>query len=248
MNVKIAQIGTLVLLIVSIVLIWQITNIYPEIDILRGKIETQEIVGKDSADVLKKLNDFIDFTAKNKEAIDKFDLILPADENKANLLSNLDSLSRANGLSALKISFEDPAKSVPGKSETGVESQDYNSQIVKMSLRGNYISFKNFLAAVEKNMRVMDVTVIDFSAGSDSKKIDGQEEIRTYSFNIELKTYYFKPLKEENIARLLNSGKFRNFTSEDLNFTKEKMFQGLFLPSDQDLNTGVGEIGNQNIF
>lgn len=248
MNIKGVQIATIVLLAASVVLVWQITDIYTEKDILRGKIDAQETIVKDSEDALKKLNNFIDFTEENKEAINKFDLILPADEDKASLLANLNGLAIANGLSALKIIFDDKAKPAIAQNDTAVKIQDFDTQIVKMSLRGGYISFKNFLASVEKNLRVADVAVVDFAAESSSKGAEVKEEIKTYSYNIELKTYFFKPLKEENIAKLLNSGKFMNFTAKDLSFTKEKIFKDLFLPSDHNLNTGVDEIGNQNIF
>lgn len=249
LNIKGAQIATVVFLTISVFLIWQIINIYPEIGILRDKIKIQEMVIKDSEDTLKRLKELVSFTAKNKEIIDKFDLILPADEDKANLLSNMDSLAGANGLSVLKIVFEEENNSATeGQGASGAAPKKYNfdSRIIKMSLRGGYLSFKNFLAAIEKNLRVADVVSVDFSVDSSSKETEG--EAKTYSYNVELKTYLFKPLKEENIAKLLSGGKFKNFTVKDLNFTKEKAFDNLFLSSGYNINAGADEIGNQDIF
>ncbi|MBU4141548.1 type 4a pilus biogenesis protein PilO [Patescibacteria group bacterium] len=249
LKTKGVQIATIVFLIISVVLIWQIINAYPEIGILRDKIKTQEMITEDSEDTLKRLKELISFTAKNKEIINKFDLVLPADEDKANLLSNLDSLASASGLSTLKIVFEEssnPAGEKQGAAGALPKNYDFDSRTVKMSLRGSYLSFKNFLAAIEKNQRVMDIVFVDFSSDSSSKEIEGER--KTYSYNIELKTYLHNPLKEQNIAKLLSSAKFKNFTAKNLNFINEKVFGGLFLSPDYNINTGVDEIGNQDIF
>ncbi len=247
LSAKGAQIATVVFLTLLVVLIWQIINAYPEIGILQDKIKTQEVFIKDSEDTLKKLKEFVDFTAKNKEIISKFDLILPAGEDKANLLSNMDSLASANGLSVLKIVFEENDNSASerqGAAGAAPKNYDFDSIIIKMSLRGSYFSFKNFLAAIEKNLRVMDVISVDFSGDSSSK----EEEVKAYSYNVELKTYLYKSLGKENIAKLLSGGKLRNFTVKNLNFTKEKPFNDLFLSSDYNIDTGADEIGNRDIF
>lgn len=249
LNIKGIQITAVVFLIITVVLIWQIFNIYPEVGILQDKIKIQEMVTKDSEDTLKRLTEFINFTEKNKEIINKFDSILPVDEGKANLLSNMDNVASANGLDTLKIVFE--KKSNPESEYLSAESvapknYDFDSRSVKMSLRGSYLSFKNFLTAVEKNLRVVDIVSIDFLA--DSSASEAGEARKAYSYNIELKTYLYKPPEEENIAKLLSRGKFKNFTAKNLDFIKEKVFSDLFLSSDYNINTGVDEIGNQAIF
>lgn len=249
LKIKGMQIATIVFLIISVVLIWQIINAYSEIGILRDKIKTQELTAKDSEDTLKRLKEFIAFTAKNKEIVNKFDLVLPADEDKANLLSNLDSLASANGLSTLKIVFEE-SSNLAGEKQGAAgalpKNYDFDSRTVKMFLRGSYFSFKNFLAAIEKNQRVADIVSVDFSSDSSSKETEGEK--KTYSYNVDLKTYLYKPSKEQNIVELLCSAKFKNFTAKNLNFINEKIFGGLFLSPDYNINTGVDEIGNQDIF
>lgn len=248
-GIKSIQIASVAFLIISAVLIWQIAENYPQIGILQDKIKAQEMVVKDSEDTLKRLKEFIVFTEKNKEIINRFDSILPADEYKPNLLSDLDSLANTNGLSTLKIGFEENIKPANGEKNTAGslhKNNDFDSRSIKMSLRGSYFSFKNFLSAVEKNLRVMDVVSVDFSADSSSKETEGEK--KSYSYNIELKTYLSKPLSGESIDKLLNNENFKNFTVKDLNFTKEKLFNDLFLSPGYNVNTGADEIGNQDIY
>lgn len=249
LNIKGIQIATVIFLIISVVLIWQIFNIYPEIGILRYKIDTQEMDVRDSEDTLRRLKEFIGFFKKNEEIIHKFDLILPASEDKANILSNIDSIASANGLVALRIGFVENSKSVnerKPKAGAVVKTPDFDSISIKMSLRGSYVSFKKFLIAIEKNLRVMDVVSVNFS--DDQTFVKTEESTKVYSYDIELKTYLHKPIKEENVIKLLSGGKFKSFTVRNLDFTKEKTFSGLFLGAGYNINTKANEIGNQNIF
>lgn len=249
MNIKGTQITAIVFFTITVVLIWQIFNVYPEIGILQDKIKAQETVTEDSEDTLKRLTEFIDFIGKNKETIGKFDSILPADEEKANLLSNMDNIASANGLETLRIVFEekiDPGSEYLNAEGIAPKKYDFDSRSVKMSLRGSYLSFKNFLNAIEKNLRIADIVSVDFL--TDSAVSETEEEIKAYSYNVELKTYLYKPPEEENIAKLLSGGKFKSFTAKSLGFIKEKAFSDLLLSSDYNVNTGADEIGNHSIF
>lgn len=242
MNIKVVQIATIALFAITAFLIWQIVDSYPQIAVIQENIKAQESTIKDSEETLKRLKGLVAFTAENKESIKKFDLILPPDEERANLLSSLDSLASANGLSTLKIFFEQESVSAQGAES---KKSDFDTINVRMSMRGSYISFKSFLTAIEKNLRVTDIVSADFSSEATAKE---GEEKKSYLFNVGLKTYAQKPVKEENIFKLLSVGKYKNISVKQLNFVKEKVFNGLSLPPNYDVNAGVGEIGNQDIF
>ncbi len=264
LNVKRAQIIVVAFLVISIVLIWQIINKYPEIDISRNEIKNQEAIAENSKDLLKKTKEFADFIKNNKEVISKFDLILPDNERRADLLSGMNDLARANGLDVSKISFEENKKLdnaqgniviQEGEMTDSLKKYDFKSAIVKISLRGSYSSFKNFLTAVEKNLRITDIVSVDFSEDSLSKETEAETEIekiegikKIYSYDIGLKAYLYKFLNEENIIQLLGSEKFKNFNIKNLNFIKEKTFGELLLSPDYNINIKADEIGNQDIF
>lgn len=239
------KIMSIVFLLLTIVFVWQIFNIYPEIILAQEKIKNEEMKVKDSEDVLRKIGKLIGFVAENKADINKFDIILPAGEDKANLLSALDNMASANGLIALKISFKEKTNTESDQQDASEPaSSDFEIINIKMSLRGGYPSFKNFLIAAENNLRLMDISLVDFSSEA-SKEAENTE---VYLYNIELKTYLSDSSKEKNIVNLTNNAKFKNFTAENLNFIKEKTYKDLLLSSGYDVNIGNEEIGNENIF
>lgn len=242
------QIATVVFLIISVVLVWQAINFYPEIGITQEKIKSQEISNRDLENSAKKLSELVAFASKNKEIISRFDSILPFDEKKADLLSSLDSLASANGLIALKIIFvenNEISNAQQDAAKVALKNNDFSSKNIKMSLRGSYGAFKSFLAAVEKNLRVMDIVSINFLNNSFEEKAG---ERNMYTYNIEIKTYLHKPSGKENIAGFLSTEKFKKFTIKDLNFTEEKMFNELSPFFENNINIGADEIGNQSIF
>lgn len=251
MDTKITKIITVAFFIITAIVVWQTIEIYPDIDIMKGKIKDQNDANKDSEDILQRATEFIGFASKNQEIINKFNLILPLalGEDKANLLSTLESMSSANGLNAMKISFEDekPGDQQQGAEEINQKRYDFETKTISMSLRGSYSSFKNFLVMAENNLRIMDIVLIDFSseAANNSKEAGGAQE---YSYNIKIKTYLYNPPKEGSIAKMLNSGEFKNFAVNDLGFVKEKAFNDLVLSPDYNINIDQSEIGNQNIF
>jgi Tfp pilus assembly protein PilO len=252
MNIKVIQGATVVFFAITAYLIWQITDIYPQIATLQEDIKTQEADIKDSEDTLKRLKELVAFAAENKESIKKFDLILPGDEEKATLLSNLDNLANANGLSTLKISFDavSPSAGVVTAADGSVvpATSDYDSRNVRISLRGSYLSFKNFLTAIENNLRVVDITSVDFTPETSSKETEGEGGRKSYTYSIGLKAYLQAPTKGNDIFKLLNAGKFKNFNAKQLGFTKEKVFSELPPYSDYNVNAGVGEIGNPDMY
>lgn len=243
------KITSIIFLLITIVLIWQIFNIYPEIILAQENIKNEETKVKDLEIILQKIGGLIGFAAENKENIGKFDIILPAVEDKANLLSALDNMASANGLVALKINFNEKAKAGSNQQpslDSASENADFQTVNVQISLRGSYPSFKNFLTAIENNLRLMDAVSVEFSSDSSKEKEEGNTGV--YSYNVELKTYLGNSLKEKNIAELMNNAKFKNFTVESLNFIKEKKFTDLLLSSGYDVNIGNEEIGNEKIF
>lgn len=246
---KSIKIITAVFFIITVIAIWQTIEIYPDIDIIKREIEAQKDANKDSENTLQRATEFINFASKNQEIINKFSLILPLGEDKANLLSTLESMSSANGLNAMKISFEGekPVNQQQSAKEVNQQKYDFETKTIAMSLRGSYSSFKNFLVMAENNLRIMDIVLIDFSSGAanNSKEAGGAQE---YSYNIKIKTYLYNPPKEGSIAKMLSSGKFKNFAVNDLGFVKEKPFNDLVLSPDYNINIDQSEIGNQNIF
>lgn len=243
MSLKIIKIITFAFLISILVLIWQTFEFYPEIGAIQEKTKNRETLIEDSEDTLRRVGDLREFVLKNQEIVDKFNAILPINEDKENLMSGLAALASVNGLGLSKISFED--KNKPENSQT--QKQDNNnltSKTIRMSLSGTYPSLKKFLISIENNLRIMNVFAVDFSGGNSKK--EGEEV--SYLYNIAIKTYLNDPVKNEDIAKILNSAEYKDFEVRILDFAKEKSFKELTLFPNYNIDINESDIGNQNIF
>lgn len=246
MNIKTIQAVTIILFMLTVGLIWLIFDEYPRISIMKNKIKEGNILFQDSEDILKRIKELTVFSGENKDRIEKFDLILPSSEEKANLISNLDNLTKLNGLNILKVSFESSSSASNATKDLDVVKNDFKEIYVNVSMRGTYISFKNFLVAVEKNMRIFDAVSVNFKRELNSEgKIDGG---KSYTFNIKLKTYFQPPVNEKNAYKVLNTGKFKNFSADQLGYTREKIFNELAADTAYNINSSAGEIGNEEIY
>jgi len=65
---------------------------------------------------------------------------------------------------------------------------DYGTWNLEFSVTGAYDDFLSFVQDLEKNLRIVDITSIDFSSGAGGS--GGQDEVYTYSFKI--RTYWLK--------------------------------------------------------
>jgi len=105
----------------------------------------------------------------------------PKAEDFPSLLIQLEDLSSKNGLILDNVVFKtiDDSKDKkisPAVAEVKVTAAD-------LSLNGSQDSFKTFLRAVEANLRIMDVSYINFSEQK-SNNASGQD------FKVSLTTYY----------------------------------------------------------
>ena len=71
---------------------------------------------------------------------------------------------------------------------------DYGVWVLKFSTTGTYSNFLNFIKALENNLRIVDVSSIDFDSSNTTNRFGGlstsSQESYKYSFSI--KTYWLK--------------------------------------------------------
>jgi Tfp pilus assembly protein PilO len=133
------------------------------------------------------------------EELEKLLSVLPKEEELSALLIQLEGLATSNGLIMESVDFskigeesdaQEPQPTLESE-EIGVENglavqttkiQPYKILLVSLKLNGDYNAFKNYLQAVEKNLRLMDV--VSMSLGGNS--IIAQN----FSFSINLQVYY----------------------------------------------------------
>jgi Tfp pilus assembly protein PilO len=177
----------ILLLTVAVVGFVVLTNpLYAEIQVLR---QEEASYGNALANSLKlqELRDVLidkqnQFTQRDIESLEK---MIPSSVDNIKLAIELQQIGEAEGLSVESVQY-DP---VGGSSDTDVEALGASAQTLyevfelEIIARGEYTQFVEFLKEVERNLRIVDVSHVEFS--SDGTFLNENE----YTYNITIKTY-----------------------------------------------------------
>ncbi|OGZ33297.1 MAG: hypothetical protein A3H00_00885 [Candidatus Portnoybacteria bacterium RBG_13_40_8] len=126
----------------------------------------------------------------------KVSLALPEKKDIPGLLVQFETLASMNGLILESIDFEGGDEAVE-KSAAGVKwtvpqnekksEGQFKTMEVNLTLSGAYGSFKNFLGALENNIRSINVSSINFNSGQLSLK---ESTADFFEFRLKVKVYY----------------------------------------------------------
>ena len=117
----------------------------------------------------------------NERASDlaSFSKAIPVGQNIPELLISLEALASENGLIFSGVDF---------KSENeNLKAPNVKTLIMEVKVKGSYPAFQNYLKAVEKSLRLFDVTSVSFNGIA-----PGQTNINlnNLEFNLSVNTYY----------------------------------------------------------
>lgn len=166
------------LIAITMVLFW--TLALP----LYNRISDLDVAIKERGDLLESRNTIMaNIQELNKEYqkritdIAKLSAIVPSKKSVAEVLSAIDDLSIKNGIQLF-------SSSITGLSASEVNASPYNLLTLEVGLNGSYPGLTNFLRSLERNLRLMDITSVDATAGLGSASI--------LNFVIKGNAYYLK--------------------------------------------------------
>jgi Tfp pilus assembly protein PilO len=116
-------------------------------------------------------------------------LTLPKSEEIYNVITQLNKISQNSGLLLQSISLQRSAPTSQTTSTTKTESLINKPQTITLTLNlvGTYEAFKTWLEAIETNIRLMDITNINFSGVMSSEK---STTANIFNYRVTLNTYY----------------------------------------------------------
>ncbi len=129
---------------------------------------------------------------KNKKVVEKLLTFLPDESDVPELLVQLENIAYDEagvGLPQLSFEYTDEADSRGKRARITTEGEgqtSYKALNVSSTVVGSYKNMKLYLATLERNLRLIDVTSIDFSSRPVVE--DGPKDI--FSYTINFKTYY----------------------------------------------------------
>jgi len=115
----------------------------------------------------------------NERAVDfaSFDKVIPVGQNIPELLIGLEALAYENNLIFSAVDFK------PG----GLGTSDIKTLAMEIKVMGSYPAFQNYLKAMEKSLRILDVIGVSFNGvapGQTNVNLDKLE------FNLLVSAYY----------------------------------------------------------
>lgn len=148
---------------------------YQEVSRLNQKIERAK---REIADREKQLNSMKEITEKITQYQDQFSQIeaaLPQYPSVPVLFNFMKKTTEDNGLVLKKLSL--------GGEKTGEEQKTRVEKIdFKISVAGSYPAFKNFLSAIQSNVRLIEVKNLNFSSPSKERPFEFRLQMRTHSY------------------------------------------------------------------
>jgi Tfp pilus assembly protein PilO len=106
-----------------------------------------------------------------------FSKAIPVGQNIPELLINLEALASENGLIFSGVNFKPEDLKAP----------NVKTLIMEVKVKGSYPAFQNYLKAVEKSLRLFDVTSVSFSGVAPGQ---GNANPNNLDFNLLINTYY----------------------------------------------------------
>jgi len=171
----------LLVLLILVVLVFGfilVKNQYRNFMQLRSGVKLQEetlkIKNQELAD-LKALEK--NYTQASKEAVDALQA-LPSPAQIAELLIQLEALAKESGMGFASLGIT--------KEETAGKA--YQTLVLTLKVSGTYKNLKTYLDAVEKNLRILDISSIDFSATPISP--EGPKDV--FEYTVLMRTYYIE--------------------------------------------------------
>lgn len=120
-----------------------------------------------------------------RSKIDRLYDLLPPKPDSGNILVALERIARDRGVRLRRVDFikdsQAPAPQTTGPARIAVkEEAGANTISYSFTVSASYEAFRSFLAALEKNLRVADVTDISFTGGTSN----------LFEFTLKAKSYY----------------------------------------------------------
>lgn len=109
--------------------------------------------------------------------LSSFSRAIPVGQNIPELLVNLEALASENGLIFSGVDFKPKDSTAPNVKTLAMD----------IKVKGSYLNFQNYLKAIEKSLRLFDVTTISFSGISPGQT---NVNINNLDFNLSVNTYY----------------------------------------------------------
>ncbi|MEK7194173.1 MAG: type 4a pilus biogenesis protein PilO [Patescibacteria group bacterium] len=174
----------LILLLLSVGLFYSfILPYYDKVTALRAQSSQYKEILTNVSELGKKRDDFeVKYSNIPQSEISRLEKVLPGNVDTVTLAMNFDSIASKYGISIKSIRTVDQTADV----NSGIVQEDlskmYKAVTVTFSFVAAYEDFRNFMADIEKSLRIIDVKSVFFDAS----------DTGLYEFLVTVQTYWLK--------------------------------------------------------
>lgn len=158
---------------------------YNKASLLRSEIKRHQNLLKEKKELAIKVNQLKQVYESRKSEIENVYYSLPSAEDIPGLIVQFEALVSENGLILEELDFFEKKVKKTEEVETKTP-ESFKTLEVTLSATGRYQSFKSFLEALELNIRLMDIKIIQFSS-EETEEILGTG---FFTFDVRLEVYY----------------------------------------------------------
>ncbi|OGF61944.1 hypothetical protein A2926_00490 [Candidatus Giovannonibacteria bacterium RIFCSPLOWO2_01_FULL_44_40] len=170
-------------------IIWVARPIWDEVLVLKAEqAATADVLGR--LNEIQSLRDEIMATYNSipGSKLDRLNNFLPQKPDSGSVLVMLENLTRDRGMRLRRVEFaktEPQPQTTPGQTAAKIvrpEETKFSAISYAFTVSASYEAFRSFVAALEKSLRVVDVTDISFSGGQSN----------LFEFTLKARSYYQK--------------------------------------------------------
>lgn len=213
----------IILIVISVIVFLTFTNpIYSNISALKAQAASYN-TALDNSKTLESERDKLTakYNAINPDDLDRLQKLLPDNVDNVRLILEIGQIALPYGMTLTDVKYDTSdtsannsasATSTPdtttiqgGAAPTGNAHQDYGVLNLSFSTSGTYDNFINFTKDLESNLRIIDISSIQFSSGTGSSTAPGNTAVggatknsstanpaEIYNYDFQIETYWLK--------------------------------------------------------
>ncbi len=165
---------------------WYIDPTYAEIRDLRVTEGTLDGALSRALDLQQTRDQLLSrYNTFSQDDLTRLEKLLPDHVDNVRLVLDMDSMASQYGMRVRNVAIENPQKSAATQQigTVGPDESQYESMLFSFTVTGQYETFRQFLADLEKSLRLVDIEGVSFSSADNG----------LYDYTITLRTYWLKP-------------------------------------------------------
>jgi Tfp pilus assembly protein PilO len=156
---------------------------YESVNSLRGEAQAKQQTLEEQQTILDKVSSLLSRYQSIPKLGEVVSVALPADEDVAGAFQQLYSIAAASGVLIQQFSVNTSIGLDSSRARDVQAVRSVGTAQINLYLSGTYESFKTFVEAAERNMRIMDITGLKIQSA-------GRGAGSTLLFNLTINTYY----------------------------------------------------------